>query len=158
MGTLTFVVLYLAAAWKIYDLVDQFLSKLSDSDPSRYDLPLRALAYVYPAGSMLQAGTFGGEFLQNHLSDVGFPVLVGIVLSWCWIKARKVKQSGHARVFRIRRNAVVIGMVLSIVYELLSQFDPIDVLMYILGSVAAIVLLLKQRKAYAQRTAKLAMI
>lgn len=139
----------------------------------RYHIVVTMIAALYPAGLTFKLLILGPEFFRFHLTDIGFPVVVGwIIMS----HARQRHNDAGTRLDDHYREqiaetttyirAIIIGCGLSYAYEsfvglfywfladrlvgqtnlLVGNFDPVDMLMYTLGAGTAVLLLMRERK------------
>jgi hypothetical protein len=136
----------------------------------RIDQLMEAIASLYPIGLGFKFLMVGPEFFRFHLTDIGFPVSVGLLLftkySWSLAKNpyyQSLDLVDEQRLLqRVRRNFMVLGLLLSYGYEtaiglfyqthpdktpmLIGNFDWGDMLMYTLGALAGFSLLFWRHK------------
>lgn len=123
---------------------------------------IHAIAWLYPVGMLLKFSGFGPDFLRYWLGDVGFPVFIASM--FVSLMMRRVDRVDPAKDYamwlRDRRSfttlnlwALGVAFLLSLGYEVMTgvmnatgpegysshdfgigSFDPIDVLMYAIGS------------------------
>lgn len=136
----------------------------------RVDQLMEVIASLYPIGLGFKFLMVGPDFLRFHLTDIGFPVSVGLLLfvkySWGLRKSPYYQSldvvTEQRLLQRIRRNFMVLGLLLSYGYEtaigifyqlhpdktpiLIGNFDWDDMLMYSLGGLAGFSLLYWRHK------------
>jgi hypothetical protein len=131
----------------------------------RIDHLTMVLLSLYPMGVGFKAAVIGPEFLRFHLSDIGFSVFVGFVL-YSHFRSGFEKNNPNfgrdgladtAQALRHRKVTLVIGLIVSYVYEsltgllyslrpdmevkLVGKFDWWDIVDYTLGAALCYLLL-----------------
>ena len=122
-------------------------------------------ASLYPVGVGCKFAILGPEFMRFHLSDIGFPLMLGYSL-FLHRKRGVTKVVGSKKfyslgetlvVLRHRKNSLLIALGLSYAYEtivglmywsrkdlsvqLIGTFDPLDMVMYTVGAMLGLGLL-----------------
>lgn len=150
IGYLLLVVVPLGYAWTTWSLIR--------GRTHIYEFLLISLAVIYFFGASLKVTMLGPDWLRYHMGDFGFPVAIAYIYGF----SHEAADDDTLDVLRRRTRILYFTLALSIGYELfcglminvlglkstfpfIGGFDPIDIVMYVLGTLSALLVIRRWR-------------